>query len=250
MSSLWLLDREDDRPLDFHGAFIPAVAEGLILRHTQPGDWIWDPMAGSGTTGREAKRLGRCCVMSDLNPTRWNIIEGDARSCQFHRYPSANLPVGSCPTSESWPLFQFDLAILHPPYHRIVRFSDKHGDLSNAGSIGRFLRMFEDVCRNVGRHLKPKGYLGLVVGDIWVTEEEAKVEPMGLQPGVFPLAHECMYRAMHTLGQDARLKAIVVKDIKNNQARAHERNLWSSRYFKWGAVHFAHEYIFSIQKGT
>jgi len=42
LSSLWLLDREDDQPLDFHGAFIPAVAEGLILRHTQPGD-------GSGT---------------------------------------------------------------------------------------------------------------------------------------------------------------------------------------------------------
>jgi len=146
--------------------------------------------------------------------------------------------------------FKFDLVILHPPYHKIVKFSGKPNDLSNAGSVGRFLRMFEDVCRNVARHLSPKGYLCLVAGDIWLTEEEAKVEPMGLQPGIFPLAHECMYRAMCALGQDARLKAIVVKNIKNNQARAGQRNLWSARYFKWGAVHFAHEYIFSIQKGS
>jgi hypothetical protein len=39
------------------------------------------------------------------------------------------------------------------------------------------------------------------------------------------------------------------KDIKNNNHRAGQKNLWSARYFKWGAVHFTHEYVFSIQKG-
>ena len=94
------------------------------------------------------------------------------------------------------------------------------------------------VAFNVGEYLKPGGYVGLVVGDIWI-KGEARVEPLGF---------EAMQTVLEGLGDGARVKAIVVKDIKNNRHNAGRRNLLLSRFFRWGAVDFRHEYIFSIQK--
>jgi hypothetical protein len=269
LSSLWLLDREDDRPLDFHGAFIPAVAEGLILRHTQPGQWIWDPMAGSGTTGLVANKLDRRCFMSDLTPQAPDIYNADAMTADLRAESilvdgSALAPprtgtysIGGysrpVPIEQSCDLngqFKFDLVILHPPYHKIVKFSDKQSDLSNCFDIGGFLSMWSFVVLNVAKHTKPGGYLAVVIGDMWVTREESQAT--GDPYGCYPLGFKALDVAMRTLGRydyQPVLKSIVVKDIKNNQVRAPEYNLWSARYFKWGAVHFAHEYIFSIQKG-
>jgi len=134
--------------------------------------------------------------------------------------------------------FQFDLVILHPPYHNIIRFSDKFGDLSNCPDIPSFLDLFGVVVKNVGRHVKPGGYLGLVIGDIWQNGQ------------VMPLGFRCMETALTAMGDGARLKAIVVKDIKGHaRHRQAQRNLWLYRYFSWGAVKFDHEYIISIQKG-
>ena len=53
---LWLFPRrgEGGDPA-FHGAFIPQVPQYLAIRYTSPGDVVWDPMAGSGTTGDALK---------------------------------------------------------------------------------------------------------------------------------------------------------------------------------------------------
>jgi hypothetical protein len=244
LNSLWLLDREDDRPLNFHGAFTPAVAEGLILRHTQPGDWLWDPMAGSGTTGLVAERLGRRCFMSDLTPMADHIHQGNALGMglftQKIRIDGAvhhlrPVTIGSFSEER----FLFDLVILHPPYHNAIRFSDKWADLSNSKNVETFLHRLCAITDNVRRHLKPRGYVGLVIGDIWIPGE-ARVQALGF---------ESMQTVLECLGEGAQLKAIVVKGIKNNQARARLRYLWSSCSFEGGAAHLAHEYIFSIQKG-
>lgn len=224
LSSLYLLDREDDRGLNFHGAFIPQVAEALILRHTKPGDWVWDPMCGSGTTGIVARKLGRHYLLSDLNP----LSAAEKQAGLIFRADARCDPA---------PMQTFDLVILHPPYHNIIRFSDKPEDLSNAGSVAEFLEMFSEVVANVSQYLRPGGYIGLVIGDIWENGN-----------GVVPLGFYCMKRALEIV-PGAQLKAIVVKDIRNNRFRANRRNLWLSRYYRWGTVEFAHEYIFSIRRG-
>lgn len=255
LSSLWLLDREDDRPLDFHGAFVPDVARGLILRHTQPGDWVWDPTAGSGTTGIVAKELDRHCIMSDLTPldvdqdlVEYPVLPGnvcdvkiasafdgliskfDGRSLRFPQLQSDK-------PDEHEPCFQFDLVIFHPPYHNIIQFSDKEGDMSNCPAVDWFFPLFQAACQNIFQHLRLGGFLGLVIGDIWENG------------GTIPLGFRCMHLAMLEAGLGGRLKAIVVKDIKNNRHNAKNENLMKSRFFRWGAVAFQHEYIFSIQKG-
>lgn len=258
LSSLLVIDRKDDRPLDFHGAFVPQVAEALILRHTDPGEWVWDCFAGSGTTGIVAEQLGRNCFMTDLNPRPPVRHKANARTvtvqCSSHK-PTA-FDLADCYTrriakdiTQSCPLFEFDLVIMHPPYHSIIKFSDDPRDLGNCPSIGRFLTMWEETCRNVARHVRPGGYLGLVIGDIWLTKEQIKSESIIHSSGVFPLGFECMSIAKDVLGTNAQLTSIVVKNIAGNRHNANRRNLMLSRMEKWGSVLFCHEYVFSIRRG-
>ncbi|MCP4537725.1 MAG: site-specific DNA-methyltransferase [Chloroflexi bacterium] len=246
LSSLWTMERDDDRKLEFHGGFIPAVVEGLLLRHTDPGDRVWDCFAGSGTTKLVADRLGRKSFLTDLNPTNEHILCSDARSAHIFSASDPTLVENPSYPLDRWPLWHFNLVIAHPPYHSIIRFSDNPADLSNCPNVGEFLIQFDAVCQNINRHLRPGGYLGLVIGDIWVTREQAKAT--GDPYGYFPLGFECMKVAMECI-EDAVLTATVVKKIEGNRHNAHRANLMKARLFKAGATTFNHEYVFSIKKG-
>jgi hypothetical protein len=52
----------------FFGKFPPPIARKLIENFTAEGDWVLDPMMGSGTTAVEALALGRNCVGRDVSP--------------------------------------------------------------------------------------------------------------------------------------------------------------------------------------
>ena len=47
---------------------IPQVARRLIDRYSEPGDTVWDPFCGSGSTLVESMLLGRKSIGTDLNP--------------------------------------------------------------------------------------------------------------------------------------------------------------------------------------
>lgn len=48
--------------------FIPHIPRELIRSYSMPGDLVWDPMCGSGTTLVEAMLEGRNAVGTDINP--------------------------------------------------------------------------------------------------------------------------------------------------------------------------------------
>jgi len=52
----------------YFGKFPPPIATYLITQHTKEDDVVWDPMAGSGTTGVEAVLLNRNCILNDVSP--------------------------------------------------------------------------------------------------------------------------------------------------------------------------------------
>jgi hypothetical protein len=52
----------------FFGKFPPPIARHLINEFTKPGDWVLDPMMGSGTTAVEAIDLARNVVVRDVSP--------------------------------------------------------------------------------------------------------------------------------------------------------------------------------------
>lgn len=52
----------------FFGKFPPPIARHLISEFTERGDWVIDPMMGSGTTAVEALDMSRNIVMRDISP--------------------------------------------------------------------------------------------------------------------------------------------------------------------------------------
>jgi DNA modification methylase len=48
--------------------FIPHIPRELIAAYSRPGETIWDPMCGSGTSLVEAALAGRSAIGSDINP--------------------------------------------------------------------------------------------------------------------------------------------------------------------------------------
>jgi DNA modification methylase len=45
-----------------------------IENNSRPGDWVYDPFGGSGTTLIAAQQLGRCCAMMELDEKYCDII--------------------------------------------------------------------------------------------------------------------------------------------------------------------------------
>ncbi|MEN3002029.1 MAG: DNA methyltransferase, partial [Armatimonadota bacterium] len=63
----------------FHKQQSPvALLTRILLSSTQPGDWVLDPFAGTGTTAVVARQLGRHSVSIELDPQnvaciRWRL---------------------------------------------------------------------------------------------------------------------------------------------------------------------------------
>lgn len=62
--------------LEAHFAtYPPALIEPCILAGSRPGDIVFDPFFGSGTTGEVAQRLGREWIGCELNPEYGKLAE-------------------------------------------------------------------------------------------------------------------------------------------------------------------------------
>jgi len=59
-----------------HPAKMPTyLADKIIEEYTKPGDVILDPMAGCGTTGIEAMKMGRNCIMVDYEKKFCDLMQ-------------------------------------------------------------------------------------------------------------------------------------------------------------------------------
>ncbi|MFQ6135090.1 MAG: DNA methyltransferase, partial [Nitrososphaerales archaeon] len=125
------------------------------------------------------------------------------------------------------------LAVLHPPYHDIIKYGGGEDNLCNAPSLGVFIERYGGVVENIGRALKPGGYLELVIGDKY---EKGEWIPLGL------------YLMKETLERGFRLKSICVKNIENTMAKRSRIHLWKYRALKSGFYFFKHEYVMFFQK--
>ena len=52
-----------------------GLIERMVLASSNPGDFILDPFAGSGTTLRVCQQLDRCCIGIEINPEYVEMIE-------------------------------------------------------------------------------------------------------------------------------------------------------------------------------
>jgi DNA modification methylase len=241
--SLWLFDKRNTSGAHlgwYWGNFIPQIPHQMMLRYTKKDDWVLDTFLGSGTTLIESKRLGRNGIGIELNAEVANKAE-KLIQMEANKYDViSNVIIGDSrtidlkPTLQKYNINKFQLLIMHPPYHDIIRFSkDDKNDLSNTETTEEFLEMFKAVVNNVTSYLEKGRYLVLVIGDKYSKGEW------------IPLGFYCM---QEVLNSGYLLKSIIVKNFEETRAKRNQQELWRYRALVGGFYVFKHEYIMLFKK--
>lgn len=243
--SLWLMGSRANtggHSLDYHGNFIPQIANQVMRRFTKENDIVVDWFLGSGTSAIEAVNLNRRLIGVELKPelvqhvrgkvqpdqldSRIRLIRGDStKDCTCQAVRTALAEMGS---------EHAQLAILHPPYADIIKFSKRKADLSNCPDTESFIASFRKVAENAYETLEPGRFAVLVIGDKY---RKGELDPLGFK---------CM-QVMNDVG--FRTKSIIVKKIEGNEvAKGKDNNLWRYRALAGGFYVFKHEYVITFQR--
>lgn len=223
----------------YHGNFIPQIPEHFIQRYTKKGWWVLDPFLWSATTAIECENLWRNIIgidiqeelverakkLIDSEKIHTHFWVGDSGSKQMRKDIEKIL--------KHRKIDGVDLAILHPPYADIIKFTTKKEDLSNSGSVHKFILNFWKVLKNTHKLLKDKGYMVVVIGDKY---ENSQWVPLGFM---------CMMKAQK-LG--FTLKSIIVKNMEGNRGKMGAWGIWKYRALSSDYYIFKHEYILVFKK--
>ncbi|MBU2612185.1 MAG: DNA methyltransferase, partial [Nanoarchaeota archaeon] len=168
---------------------------------------------------RESKEL----ISREENPLNifTDVLEGNSQFISHDKLTINN------------PNKKFQMVIMHPPYHDIIKFSEDKNDLSNAQSLRDFLDMFGKVVENVTPLLENNRYLVLVIGDKYSKGEWV------------PLGHLTM---LEVLKKGYTLKSSIVKNIEKTTGKRNQEDLWRYRALVGGFYIFKHEYVFIFKK--
>ena len=98
------------------------MPRNLILRYSNPGDWVLDQFMGSGTTLVEAKLLNRNAVGVDINPQSVSISE---TNLQFQCETNTKIFTrnGNATDLHFIKDSRIDFICTHPPSSSIVKAS-------------------------------------------------------------------------------------------------------------------------------
>lgn len=240
--SLWLIpERGKTGKHDgfYHGNFIPQIPQQLISRYTKKNEVVFDPFLGSGTTAYEAENLGRSFIGIDIQKKLVDHVKGKLETnknfsdliCGDSSKPKTFEKIKEVLKSHKKENVQ--LAILHPPYADIIKFSDLKDDLSNTKSLSEFLTKFARIVENTADILEDGRYLAVVIGDKYTAGQW------------IPLGFYCM-NEVQKLG--LTLKSIIIKNMAGNRAKQNKEGIWRYRALSSDYYIFKHEYILVFKK--
>lgn len=147
---------------------LASTVQHTIERCTTPGDLVFDPFAGFGTTLEHAIAMGRRAFGLELLPERVEfcrervpearVVEGDARGL-------LRLAHEQVPEVQG----HVNLILTSPPY---MTATGHDADPLTAyeqdgGDYARYLRELELVAAQCARMVAPRGYVVWNVADIW-----------------------------------------------------------------------------------
>lgn len=162
----FLAERPPGADEDVH--MVSALVDHIIERCSKPGELVFDPFAGFGTTLERAVALGRRALGIELLPERADylqaripgarVIEGDAR--ELLRLVLSMEPPGA--------VTSVDLVLASPPYMPST-FHDADpltGYEKNNGDYGRYLSELGLVAAQCASLVVPGGYVVWNMADI------------------------------------------------------------------------------------
>ncbi|MFO8101537.1 MAG: DNA methyltransferase [Dehalococcoidia bacterium] len=189
---------------EYRGNYAPQIPRNVILKYSEIGETVLDPMVGSGTTLIECKLLNRHGIGIDINPeaveltrqaidfefttnSKQDVYQADVRSLNYTKNNS------------------IDLICTHPPYLNLVTYSKGkiEGDFSNIASPQKFCDELDAGIKEMYRVLKPNRYCAILVGDTRKAQHYVPLSYLVLQKflqngfalkeDIIKAQHNCVY---------------------------------------------------------
>jgi len=214
----------------YRGNFAPQIARNVIEMYSEEGDFVLDPMVGSGTSLIEAKLLNRKALGIDINPNAVKIST-DALNFDFKTKYEQTAVLGNAKKLDNIKRESVDLVITHPPYLNIVKYSDGkiEEDLSSSGGMFKFLDDIEQIAKELYRVLKPNKYCAILIGDTRKRQH------------YLPISHYLMERFLKS-------GFILKEDIIKAQHNCEYSKRWAWKAKKYKFYLIMHEHLFIFRK--
>lgn len=214
----------------YRGNWAPQIPRNLILKYTKEGDLVLDPMVGGGTTLIEAKLLNRDAIGIDINPQAVKLAK-ESLKFEVGNKSKQECYVSGAGNLEKIANDSIDLIATHPPYLNIIKYSESpiSGDLSNIGSLSKFLAEFEPAAKELYRVLKPDHYCAILIGD---TRRHRHYVPL----------------AFNVMSLFLKNGFILKEDIIKVQHNCQTTPKWSAAVKKYDFYLIMHEHLFVFRK--
>jgi len=222
---------------DYPGNWSPYLPRNLILKYTEKGDWVLDPMVGSGTTLIEAKLLERNAIGVDINLDAIMLTHDRLNFSYnplFEKYtePIIKTYWGDARYLDKIEDESIDLIATHPPYAKIISYSKKKklADDLSLMTLQEYFDAMRDVAKECYRVLKKGKICAILIGD---TRKEKHYIPIA-------------YKVMQIfLEAGFILKEDIIK-IQWNMRVTREK--WRAKNYDFYLI--AHEHLFIFKKPT
>lgn len=164
----------------YFGKMPPQVVENLLWLYTEPGQIVFDPFAGGGTTIDVAKRMGRRVWSSDRKPS------------------TPTLPIHQHDITTGWPddaPTKVDFVLLDPPYWQQAagRYSDDAADLGNM-PLTQFMDAWQTIVETCAEHMADGAHLAFIISPTQVTDGTViqKGKPVDVVDHAIEMANTCL----------------------------------------------------------
>lgn len=241
VDSLWIYNQRDKTGKHkniYHGNFIPQIPKQLIKRYTKKGDTVFEPFMGSGTTLFECENLERKYIGFDINPEMIKYVSNQMETTKYKDFSIFEIDACNAQSTsdaiDKCGVENYQLAILHPPYFDIIKFTKKKEDLSNSKSVDDFFQQMKKVLSNTLERLENGRYFAIVIGDMYRNQE------------IIPLSFYMLHLVKKNF--NVLLKGIIIKNIEGNKGKIGVNNIWKYRAMKSDYFIFKHEYILVFKK--
>lgn len=209
----------------------PEVVRNLMLRYSNEGDFLLDPMIGGWTTAIEAKLLNRNLLCYDINP---KAIELTKSLLDFESETNPKIQIlHHDATQKNIKLKDesIDFVLMHPPYVDIIQYSEWQiaEDISNIHDLDIFCDEIEKIARESLRVLKTGKFCAVL---IWDTRRKKMYQP---------LAFKVMERFL-------KAGFILKEDIIKVQHNCKATWFWVKKSKEANFLLIMHEHLFIFQK--
>ena len=146
----------------YFGQMPPQVVENLLWFYTEPGQTVFDPFAGGGTTIKVAKEMGRRVWSSDIKPS------------------SPMLPIHEHNILEGWPVDapkHPDFILLDPPYWKQAEgeYGDNPHNLANL-SLSDFYAAWAKIIKICAEHIAPGRRIAYIISPTFNKDDGSVID--------------------------------------------------------------------------